>query len=792
MLLPVVFLLISSSARAETFELTINVSICDTTWQDSLYVTFNGQGYSIEPGNPLILQVTQGYYTISATCPGNGSSVLENIYITEDTEVYILLPCIHYPVRNVYVDPLTSEAVWSVPRIDKLSEDFEPAQFPPPAWQAESEGEGWYRTDDGSGGGWTVQPRGGHYACVNDLLAGAGNDGSMDYLVTPVLELDYTGNYVLEFDSYYDSLNGQQAMVEYSLDGGGTWDVFYTPSPSTDWDFISLDLSSFSGQGSDPVMFAFHADDQGLDASGWAIDDVEVFSPDRPPMLIDYYVYVDDSLVGTTDTTRFFIEGLTYGQDYNVCVAARYPSGLSETACDSVSSVFLIPPSCFYQADTGDMPLIVCPPLDSTGMVPDNLIGYNLYFDYGFYKQLPPETTYFYPFDNNPGPNAPGIYSFFISSVYDLEPYGFPGEEGESFQLLSDYVFVFGFELEFIEDWSSELGFDNHYWEVPGFGLNWSINNEYGNPLPCAHFSGDPSGSFLFLSDYSIPLTSHFMNAYSLHCGRIFLDFDIELESESSSGLEEMVIEIWNWSYQEWQSVFSYSNSDSNFNWTHKSLEITDRTLNQVFRVRFAAEGQNSSDITGWYIDNINVYRVCNPPVNLGSFWNEECMMLSWDPPEGSTGPGSGDSLTGYHIYRSPGDDNYEFLALVDSSQTSYCDTVSRNEYCYKIKASYTKDGDTCLSEFSNTDCSTVGMDEMQASEGLTVFPNPVINILNIKCSDRMDRIEVYNYLGQLVEVISPGSFSAKLDLSGYPKGILLLKATTPNVTHTRKIIVSK
>lgn len=780
MLLPVVFFLISASARAETFELTINVSICDTTWQDSLYVTFNGQGYSIEPGNPLILQVTQGYYTISATCPGNGSSVLENIYITEDTEVYILLPCIHYPVRNVYVDPLTSEAVWSAPRIDKLSEDFEPAQFPPPAWQAESEGEGWYRTDDGSGGGWTVQPRGGHYACVNDLLAGTGNNGSMDYLVTPVLDLGYTGNYVLEFDSYYDSLNGQQAMVEYSFDGGGTWDVFYTPSPSTDWDFISLDLSSFSGQGSDPVMFAFHADDQGLDASGWAIDDVEVFSPDRPPMLIDYYVYVDDSLVGTTDTTRFFIEGLTYGQDYNVCVAARYPSGLSETACDSVTSYYLEPPSCFYEEGGS---LVFCPPVDTAGNVFANFLGYSLYegYSFSFIDFLPYGGTVIY---FQPGiPIWPGwIYIYSATAVYDLEPYGFPGEEGESYHLISEYVEYFGLELDFLEDWSS-ASFDTNNWDVTSD--NWTISEETGHPPPTVKFSGDDKKS-----GYYSRLMSYPMRADSIFIGKLFLDFDIMLESNSSSGNEEMIVMIYPFLGSD--TVAYFSNHDSSFNWMHVSTDITELALSNFFALDFRAKGQNSSDISGWYVDNINVYRVCNPPVNLGSFWNEECVMLSWAPPEGSTVHGSGDSLTGYHIYRSPGDDNYEFLAEVDSSQTSFCDTVSRNEYCYKIKASYTKDGDTCLSEFSNTDCSTVGMDEMQSSEGLSVFPNPVVHILNIQCSDRMDRIEVYNYLGQLVEVVSPGYFLAKLDLSGYPKGIFLLKATTPNVTHTRKIIVSK
>jgi len=777
LLMPVIFLLNLNLARAETFELTINVSICDTTWQDSLFVTLNNQSYNVGQGSTLILQVTQGSYTITATCPGNQSYVVDNMHIFEDTEVNILLPCSHYPVRNVYVDPLTSEAVWSVPRIDKLSEDFEPAQFPPPAWQAESEGEGWYRTDDGSGGGWSVQPRGSHYACVNDLLAGPGNDGSMDYLVTPVMELDYTGNYVLEFDSFYDSLNGQQAMVEYSFDGGGTWHVLYTLSPSTYWDFISLDLSSFSGQGSDPVMFAFHAGDQGLDASGWAIDDVEVFSPDPPPMLIDYYVYVDDSLVGTTDTTRFFIEGLTYGQDYNVCVAARYPSGLSETACDSVTSYYLEPPSCFYQEGES---LVFCPPEDTAGNVFVNFLGYNLYTGNDFIDFIPGDIMIFM---SPLGPIWPGwIYIYSATAVYDLEPFGFPGEEGESYPLISEYVEYFGIEPDFLEDWSS-ASFDTNDWDVQSD--NWVISGDTGHPPPTARFSGDD-----IKSGYNSQLVSYPLRGDSIFIGKLFLDFDIMLESNNSSGNEEMIVMIYPFLGSD--TVAYFCNQDSSFNWMHVNTEITELALGNFFALYFLAKGQNSSDISGWYIDNIKVYRVCNPPVNLEASVDEECVMLTWGPPEGSAGSGSGDSLTGYHIYRSPGDDNYEFLVQVDPSHTSYCDTISRDEYCYKIKACYTKDGDTSLSGFSNSDCSTVGMIEMPASKGFSVFPNPVVNTLNIDCSERMDRIEVYNCLGLLVEVVAPRSFSVKLDLSGYMKGVFLLRATTSNATHTRKIIVRK
>ena len=102
---------------------------------------------------------------------------------------------------------------------------------------------------------------------------------------------------------------------------------------STEWTDISIDLSSFSGQGSDPVMFGFLGTVYGQQGSGWAIDNVHIYSPDPPPTLIDYYIYVDDSLIGATENDSIFIPEIADEQVHNICVAAHYPSGLSSMKC---------------------------------------------------------------------------------------------------------------------------------------------------------------------------------------------------------------------------------------------------------------------------------------------------------------------------------------------------------------------------------------------------------------------------------------------------------------------------
>ena len=77
-----------------------------------------------------------------------------------------------------------------------------------------------------------------------------------------------------------------------------------------------------------------------------------------------------------------------------------------------------------------------------------------------------------------------------MTAVYDLTPYGFPGETGESMEEGPAKVMVdFCYDLEFMETWA--LGnFDDNNWTDRR--ANWSINGQTGNPAPAAEFTWDP------------------------------------------------------------------------------------------------------------------------------------------------------------------------------------------------------------------------------------------------------------------------------------------------------------
>jgi hypothetical protein len=224
----------------------------------------------------------------------------------------------------------------------------------------------------------------------------------------------------------------------------------------------------------------------------------------------------------------------------------------------------------------------------------------------------------------------PGIYAYTVTGVYDLSPYGFAGETGESMEEGPAIVTVdYCYDLEFMETWA--LGnFDANGWITDG--ANWSVNGQVGNPAPAAEFTWDP-----IQTEYEMALESYPLCAVGMTEGKIWLDYDYKLESFQSTGEEFLHVQIWNWDSQTWSTVASYSNVDGDIPWTSENINIKSYAMDKVFKIRFHAMGMNSLNIVGWFVDNIHVYRTCDAPTNLTATNNygEEGVTLNWVAPEG-------------------------------------------------------------------------------------------------------------------------------------------------------------
>ena len=361
-------------------KVTINITLCDGESPEGAEVSLMGSGYPYQSlfdvtgpdGTVVFDSVIDGRYTITVFKVGY-NPITFTVTISGDVVYDLVLSEKEYMPRNLYVDAQTSIATWDEPIIFALDvETFEGTTFPPVGWQATTDGAGWQRGDDGGSSYFPIPTGDGFYAYVNDDLD-SGNDGSVDYLITPSIDLRESADFALTFDHFFTMQFGEEAYVEYSLDGGTTWDILQSMSAVSAWTTETVDLSAFSGPGGySAIWFAFHYNDMGQWAAGWAVDNVSITN--GPAQVVGYYVYLDGAFVTYTDadTRTYAYRDLTYGQIYTAGVSAVYACGISDPAEYTWTSGYLYPPRNLgdeYIYGTNEIPLMWNPPMTVSGPI---------------------------------------------------------------------------------------------------------------------------------------------------------------------------------------------------------------------------------------------------------------------------------------------------------------------------------------------------------------------------------------------------------------------------------------
>jgi hypothetical protein len=334
---------------------TVNVSLTTGGSPAGAIVTLTGSDYPYEvytatvPASGQVIFdgiVWKGNYTLYVH-KGGFTDYLITANITTDRIFNVILEEMKYKPRNLYVDDLTLVATWYEPLSIIVDEDFEGATFPPDGWQSVYQSSiGWFASTDGGSAAFVI-PTHTTYAVSNDDAPGSSNNGCCDYLIMPPADLTNAPSYVLSFQSYYDGSYSQSALVEMSTDAGATWEVIdeLSANPGS-WTQIDVDLSAYSGPtGLNQVWFAFHAQDNGQWGSGWAVDDVVLYSGGLPVQ--GYAIFLDGALVYQPIpelTYTFDPATINYGQTYEAGVAGIYSSGFSELDTYRFTSRFLYPP----------------------------------------------------------------------------------------------------------------------------------------------------------------------------------------------------------------------------------------------------------------------------------------------------------------------------------------------------------------------------------------------------------------------------------------------------------------
>jgi len=150
--------------------------------------------------------------------------------------------------------------------------------------------------------------------------------------------------------------------------------------------------------------------------------------------------------------------------------------------------------------------------------------------------------------------------------------------------------------------------------------------------------------------------------------------------------------------------------------------------------------------------------------------------IIEWEAPTGCLVP------DGYNLYR---DDAMINTSLI--TELTYTDPDLESGF-YEYYA-------TAVYYFGESDPSDptyvliVGIEEVNAGS-LQVYPNPVLNSLNINSGVAIQSIRIYNNTGNLIQEIKINALYYNLDVSNFDSGIYYLGLTTSEGNISRKITV--
>ena len=90
------------------------------------------------------------------------------------------------------------------------------------------------------------------------------------------------------------------------------------------------------------------------------------------------------------------------------------------------------------------------------------------------------------------------------------------------------------------------------------------------------------------------------------------------------------------------------------------------------------------------------------------------------------------------------------------------------------------------------TDCSsiTLGIDKNEVTTTFSIYPNPVKNIIILKTNSIIDKVEIYNLIGQKVEEFKKERLkNNQIDVSTYPAGFYIMNTEMNGKVKSIKFI---
>ena len=180
-----------------------------------------------------------------------------------------------------------------------------------------------------------------------------------------------------------------------------------------------------------------------------------------------------------------------------------------------------------------------------------------------------------------------------------------------------------------------------------------------------------------------------------------------------------------------------------------------------------------------------------------GSGENNYKPLLHWDIPENNEG------LSGFFIYRKTNEDGeYERIKILAANKTEYKDTKSMDDgnwYYYQVKSFY-QDIDCYSAPFKSMYndeyfvkyyYSAEHTSVIENTSNINLYPNPTKDSFTVE-GVNLERVMVYNALGQMVYNQECQGNSAVINLGNVETGIYMVKIFTANGESIQKVSVMR
>lgn len=191
------------------------------------------------------------------------------------------------------------------------------------------------------------------------------------------------------------------------------------------------------------------------------------------------------------------------------------------------------------------------------------------------------------------------------------------------------------------------------------------------------------------------------------------------------------------------------------------------------------ATGANLSFYATWDIENDWDYVQVEVSTDNGNSWEPQCGNFT------NAGSNNGFQPEGEPLY----DGLQEEWVLEEIDLSDYLGETILVRFQFASDSLERRDGFYFDDLTVNIVDETVLTIDDAFQNAVTLFPNPVNDVLHIKTSTQNYAIELFNVQGQLIYKRTNNSNNTKVNYSSFASGIYLMKLTSPDFSQTVKII---